>query len=198
MDDFNIMGPVEMVMKAKEELKSMFEMKDVGEMDEYIGCQIKRNKVKRTMKSTQPVKVQRIQDEYDQGITKGTPNTPMEPGSVLKKEGNGLMDNILSRAAQKMYRSATAMLLQMMRWSRPEVMNGVREYSRFMTEARESHNIALQRLMMNILETKNGGLVLAPYGLWDGGRNFVFHIRGLSDSDYVKDESRHNVNKRTT
>ena len=122
----------------------------------------------------------------------------MEPGSVLKKEGNGLMDNILSRAAQKMYRSATAMLLHMMRWSCPKVINGVRECSRFMTEARESHNIALQRLMMYILKTKDRGLVLAPDGLWDGGRNFIFHIRGMSDSDYAKDESRHSVNGWTT
>ena len=86
-------------MKAKEELKSMFEMKDVGEMDEYVGCHIKRDQVKRTMKFTQPVKVQRIQYEYDQGITKGTLNTPMEPGSVFKKEGTGVDDNILKRGA---------------------------------------------------------------------------------------------------
>ena len=35
------MEPRDMVMKVKEELKSMFEMKDVGEMDEYVGCHIK-------------------------------------------------------------------------------------------------------------------------------------------------------------
>ena len=93
--DFNFMEPRDMVMKAKEELKSMFKMKDVGEMDEYVGCHIKKDQVKQSMRFTQPVKVQRIQDDYDQGITKGTPNTPMEPGSVLKKEGVGINDQFL-------------------------------------------------------------------------------------------------------
>ena len=68
------------------------------------------------MRSTQPVKVQRIQDEYDQGrITKGTPNTSMETGSVLKKEDTGVDDSILKQGSQKLYCSGTTMLLYMMR-----------------------------------------------------------------------------------
>ena len=67
------------------------------------------------MRFTQPVKVQRIWDKYDQGITKGTPNTPMEPGSILKKEGSGVDDSILKHPAQKIFCSGTAMSLRMMR-----------------------------------------------------------------------------------
>ena len=57
VDKFNIMWPRDMVMKAKEELKSMFEMKDVGEMNEYVSWYIKRDWVKQTMRFTQLVKM---------------------------------------------------------------------------------------------------------------------------------------------
>ena len=40
VDNFNIMGPRKMVMKAKEELKGLFKMKDIGQMKEYVGCKI--------------------------------------------------------------------------------------------------------------------------------------------------------------
>ena len=87
VDNFNIMGPRKMVMKAKEELKGSFEMKDIGEMVEYVGCKISWDWSSRSMTMTQPVKIQQFEDEYNQGITKGTPVTPLEAGTVLKKEG---------------------------------------------------------------------------------------------------------------
>ena len=61
-----------------------------------------------------------------------------------------------------------------MRLSRPAVMNGVREYSRLITKARESHNTALQRVILYILKTRDRGLLLAPDGTWDRRRKFVF------------------------
>ena len=81
-----------------------------------------------------------------------------------------------------------------MRWGCLEVMNGIRECSRNMTEAQQSYNTALQRVMIYILKTRDIGLVLTPYGIWDEGRNFLCEIQGISDSDYAKDESRHIVN----
>ena len=38
IDNFNMMGPREIVMKGKKELKGLFEMKDVVEMMNYVGC----------------------------------------------------------------------------------------------------------------------------------------------------------------
>ena len=40
VDNFNIMGPREIVIKAKEELKGLFQMKHIVEIVEYIGCKI--------------------------------------------------------------------------------------------------------------------------------------------------------------
>ena len=69
------------------------------------------------------------------------------------------------------------------------MLNGIRESSRFMTEAKKSRNTALQRVMIFIFKAKDRGLLLAPDGIWDGGRNFLREIRGMSHCDYANDES---------
>jgi hypothetical protein len=125
---------------------------------------------------------------------KGFPKTPAEGGTILKKEGEGPEDTILSKEDQQQYRSATAVLLHMMRWSRVEVQNAVRDCSRYMTEARQSHLKALQRIMKYCIGTAERGLTLAPVGEWDGTKDYSFEVKGMSDSEYAADESRYSVN----
>jgi hypothetical protein len=43
VDDFAIFGPDELVPGIKNELLSLFNCKDVGEMKEYVGCKIERD-----------------------------------------------------------------------------------------------------------------------------------------------------------
>lgn len=43
VNNFYIMGPKKEVMKVKEKLKSMFEMKDIDKMDDYVGCKVERD-----------------------------------------------------------------------------------------------------------------------------------------------------------
>ena len=43
VDDFCIMGPDTVVKKYRDKLKSLFDCKDVGEMNEYVGRCVKRN-----------------------------------------------------------------------------------------------------------------------------------------------------------
>ena len=86
---------------------------------------------------TKPVKVRRFEDQYPQDMVKGTPRTPAEGEAILKKEGEGPHDTVLASEEQRKYRSATAVLLHMMRWSRVETMNAIQGCSRYMTEARK-------------------------------------------------------------
>ena len=145
------------------------------------------------------MKIDKFHDEF--GIQRNpsrSPSTQAEPNSVLKSEGEGKEDLVLSKQEQKEYRSGTAVLLHMMRWSRVETMNAVRECSRFMTSARNSHMKALKRIMQYVCGTRDRGLFLKPSKWWDGkisynGR-FEFEVNGKSDSEYAKDESRHSVN----
>jgi hypothetical protein len=57
----------------------------------------------------------------------------------------------------------------MMRWSRPEIYNAVRELSRFMTTgASDAHMKAMKQMMKYCVETKDRGLLLKPDVKWNG------------------------------
>jgi hypothetical protein len=166
-------------MKAKQQMMERIDCDDVGEMKEYIGCKIDRKG--RQLKITQPVLLQSFIDEFDLPNDKSYPNTPAEPRSVLMKGDK------LSMEEQCKYRSGVGKLLYLMRWSRPEIMNSVRELSRFMQEASKAHLTAMYRVMKYCVGTPKRGLMIKPTEFWDGDKKFEFIISGRSDSDFAKD-----------
>jgi hypothetical protein len=100
---------------------------------------------------TQPVMIQSFVDEFDLPTDGPIPNTaPAETGQVLSKGEQGMQMPI---ERQKKYRSGTGKLLHMMRWSRPDVLNAVRECSKFMSGAWENHMGAMQRIMRYVVNT---------------------------------------------
>lgn len=86
-----------------------------------------------------------------------------------------------------MHRSEVGKLLHLMKWTRPDVLNAVRELSRYMTEATKTHRNAMYRFMHYIVGTSTRGLKLTPNAKWNGDKEFEFEISGQSDSDYAKD-----------
>ena len=180
-------------MMSNETLMKLFEAKDAGKMDKYVGCKIVCDEVNPMMRLTQLVKIQRFIDEYDKGTMKGNPKTPLEAGVVLCKESEGCKDNILSDEDQTFYRSLTVVILHMMRWMQVEIMNAVQVCSWFMTEAKEDHDRHLQHITTYCINSRYRGLMIALKAIWDGIWDFIFIISGMSDSEYVKDESRYAV-----
>jgi len=98
---------------------------------------------------------------------------------------------------QTNYRSGVGILLHMMRYSRPETLNPVRELSTQMQKACTRAQKALKRVMNYIVSTKEKGLTLKPDnpGTWDGRKGtHVFRVMGKCDSEYAKHPSRRSVN----
>jgi hypothetical protein len=115
----------------------------------------------------------------------------VEAGDNLSK---GESHEQLNQKDQKKYRSGVGKLLHMMHWTRPEILNRVRELSRFMSGATQKHMAAMTRVMKYCVSMAKRGLFLNPDGIWDGTKDFIFKIKGKSDSEYGKDESRKSVN----
>jgi hypothetical protein len=191
VDDCFIAGERLRVHTEKERMKQLFECDDIGEMTEYVGCKVEYNKEERYMKLTQPVMIQSFVDEFDLPTDGPAPNTPAETGQVLSK-GEENMKMPIDR--QKKYRSGTGKMLHMMRWSRPDILNAVRECSKFMSGAWEVHMGAMKRIMRYVVNTAARGLKLSPNAEWDGSQDFLFELEGWSDSEYAKDDSRRSVN----
>lgn len=186
-----IAGELKRVMEEKERMKKLFECDDIGEMTEFVGCKVDYDKVERSMKLTQPVMIQSFVDEFELPTDGPVPYTPAETGQVLGK-GNESTKMPIDR--QKKYRSGVGKLLHMMRWSRPEILNAVRECSKFMSGAWEIHTGAMKRIMRYVVNTAARGLKLSPNAEWNGSKDFLFTIEGWSDSEYAKDDSRRSVN----
>jgi hypothetical protein len=74
----------------------------------------------------------------------------------------------------------------MMRWSRPEILNAVRELSQYMSGTSSAHVKAMYQTMKYCVGSPKRGLLLKPIGEWDRNPTYEFVITGRSDSDYIE------------
>ena len=151
----------------------------MGPLSEYIGCKIDVDDIKSRIKIAQPVLVQIFVDEYE--LDGHKPTTPAEPGKILVKcEAR----HELSAKLKKIYRSGIGKLLYLMRWSRPDVLNSVRELSKFMINPGPAHLIAMYQVMNYIVASRDKGLVLAPK---QNEHDNQLEVMDMSDSNYATD-----------
>jgi hypothetical protein len=87
---------------------------------------------------------------------------------------------------QTKYRGGVGKLMYLMRYSRPDIYNAVRDLARHMVAPNQGHYDAMMRTMAYVVGTPERGLTLAPDKQWDGSKDFEFEITGESDSDYAK------------
>jgi len=185
VDDCLVCGNAEAVKIAKRQMMERFDCDEVGELTEYIGCKLHRDD--ESIKMTQPVLLQSFKEEFGATVGDGVPRTPATPGDVLRQ---GEPEHQLKDDDQRIYRSGVGKLLHLMKWTRPDILNAVRELSRFMSGATLAHLNAMYRVMRYCIATPERGLLLKPDTVWDGDPDFEFVISGRSDSDYAKDPDR--------
>jgi hypothetical protein len=160
VDDCLICGNKEGAEKAKKQMIDRFDCDEVGELKECVGCEIDRALEDGSVKLTQPVLLQSYDDEFD--LPKGeTPNTPAIPGTALHK---GRTEDAVNEKEKELFahRSGVWKLLHMMKWTRPEILNAVRELSRFMSGATQEHMKAMHRTLNCWFGTPSRGLSLKP------------------------------------
>jgi hypothetical protein len=189
VDDILIAGKKEIVLQARKNLKLHFTLDEQGEIQEYVGCKIERNKKERWMKLTQPVMIQSFSDEFD--LPDETPLLPARPGEIMTTN-----DGIpIQKQDETIYRKGTGKLLHMMKWSRHDILNRVREISRFMSFPTTVHLQRMYRVMNYVRHTEDYGNYIKPNAKWDGiDRTFLFEVTGRSDAEYATDpETRHSV-----
>jgi hypothetical protein len=190
IDDCLVVGSKGNVKRAKKKMVDRFDCDIIGNMNEYVGCKLERNYEEGWIRFTQPVLIQSYSDEFQLG-TEAAPSTPADPAVQLMscKEEDALVDK-----EQSSYRTGTGKLLHMMRWSRPELLNSVRELSRFMKTASKAHMQALHRVLRYCIDTPKRGLQLKPVGVWDGDPKYEFIVKGRSDATYASNlENRRSV-----
>jgi hypothetical protein len=109
-------------------------------------------------------------------------STPLPSGEVVirPKEASELVEESL----QKRFRSGVGMLLYLVKYSRPDIANGVRELSKVMDGATMAHVKSLFRLVKFIMSTKDKCLEMKFDQLQSGKK---WKIKAFCDSDYAGD-----------
>jgi hypothetical protein len=139
----------------------------------------------------QPVLLQSFEDEFDLSQM-GKPGLPAPTGSMLTKGDK--KDSEAVPLAQQAYRKGVGKLLHVTRWARPDIMNYVRELSRFAGGALMAHMKAMYRCMAYCVARAKRGINIALNTRWNGSPELQFVIYGRADSDYAKDlETRRSV-----
>ena len=189
VDDLLSCGDKKEVTKGREALKQHFDLDEIGELKEYVGCKILHNREKRYMVLTQLVLIQSFSDEFE--LPKEKFNTPAAPGSVLMGDDSELLD----KKMHHMYRKGVGKLIHLGKYSKSECLNRIRELSRFGSKPNYAHYKSMLRTSKYCIDTKSKGLMLKPNRKWDPkDRSFQFEITGKSDSDFAKDpETRKSV-----
>jgi hypothetical protein len=122
IDDFLVCGNKQSVMEAKDMMGKTFDCEDVSEMNEYVGCKIKRDLEAPLLRMTQPVLLQSFKDKFDLSQM-GKPGLPAPAGSMLTKGDKKESEAV--PLAQQAYRKGVGKLLHVSRWTRPDIMNSV-------------------------------------------------------------------------
>jgi hypothetical protein len=113
----------------------------------------------------QPVFIQSHTDKFEDIVQGKAPLVPANPGNVLMKCKNS---DKLNPAQHGRYRTGVGKLLYLVKHSRPEIADAVRELARHCHNPAEAHWEAMCKCICYVRMTPSGGLVLKPTGNWDG------------------------------
>ena len=169
-------GDEEALRDAVEGIGKYFKLKIKESLSDHLSCEILFNQNQTKAWIGQPHMIKKIEDTFSEMVRKRqnykTPGTPHHQTTKPMEE----------TGEQKLYRTGVGMLLYLVKYSRPDISNAVRELSKGMKEATPDAMKELLRVFKFILSTKNLGLKMQPKPVTDKWQVVVY-----SDSDWGGD-----------
>jgi hypothetical protein len=131
----------------------------------------------------QPKLIKHLEEDFSKYITTTREFiTPAGPKTHIVRPNEDELK--ITSAEQTIFRSGVGMLLYLIKHSRPDIANGVRELSKVADGATYGHWKALIRMIKYVLDTKNQTLKMEPKVKEDK----IFFLKGISDSEYSGDK----------
>jgi hypothetical protein len=144
------------------------------EMENFDGCKITDTVDKDGVCIHQPKLLKNLKENFASiiGDTTRIFKTPSAPKTLIMHPKEG--DPLISPERQNLFRMRVGMLLYLVKHSRPDISNSVRELSK--------HFKSLLRTVKYFIDTEHLGLLLQPKLNQDG-----FYLEQISDSEYAGD-----------
>jgi hypothetical protein len=180
VDDGGIIGTQEVIDKVMKSMSKVFTVKDLGPMENFVGCRLIENKEKDTIWIHQPKLIKHLEESFTSLITSDRVfKTPAAPKTVIMRPQEG--DPKISAADQSLFRSGVGMLLYLIKHSRPDLSNSIRELTKVLDGATDAHWKAMLRVIKYVFDTKTYALKLKP------NKEDKVILKGISDSEYAGD-----------
>ncbi|KAI5677251.1 hypothetical protein M9H77_08201 [Catharanthus roseus] len=149
-------------------MQKEFEMSMMGELTYFLGLQIKQTK--EGIFINQEKYAKELLKRFDMSNAKGI-GTPISASLKLDKDEKG------KTVDEKTYRGMIGSLLYLMA-SRPDIMFAVCLCARFQACPKESHLIAVKRILRYLISSYD-------YGLWYSKQS-CFDLIAYTDADYAE------------
>jgi hypothetical protein len=181
VDDGGIIGTPSIIEEVLKALSKEFEVKDLGKMEYFVGCHIIENSKHDIIWINQPKLIKNLEENFGNLITtERVYKTPAAPKSIVMRPAPG--DVLITLDEQHKYRSGVGMLMYLVKHSRPDIANAVRELTKVLDGATEAHWKAMMRIVKFVLDTRNNSLQLYPQ--FEKG---MACLTGVSDSEFAGD-----------
>ena len=154
VDDGAIIGTKQVIKEVISALSEMIKVKSLGPLKHFVGCHLIRSADKKTIYIHQPKLLKHLEDSFGQLCNIGNRCflTPAAPKTVIVRPEKDMP--LISPANQSQYRSGVGMLLYLVKHSRPDLANAVRELTKVLDKATIAHWKALLRTVKFVLDSK--------------------------------------------
>ena len=176
VDDIVLAGRSQKRMdEVKRDISEKFEVKDLGELNYFLGVNIVQDHKNGTVWIGQPLYTQNVLKRF--GMEDAKPvSTPASVNTKLLKgsEESEYVD-------QDLYRSAVGSLLYLSTMTRPDIAYAVGNVARFSAKPTKQHWTAVKRILRYLKGTPNLGLLYR--------RSNSKSVVGYSDADWGGDQN---------
>ena len=174
VDDLLVAGSSRTTVdRIKDEFKSRYKMKDLGEASEFLSISINRNRSKRTLHITQTCYTDKILERFNM-VDANPTCTPMEVNSP-HLESSDLDPE--QPAHDVPYRQAIGCLMYLMIGTRPDIGYAVGKLSQYCEKPTKSNWSSVKRVLRYLKGTRNIGITFR-------GNSNVQPV-GYCDSDWA-------------
>ena len=182
VDDSLLVGHEKAIQQTIDDLqREGFELKIDGSLDDYLSCEITFDRERNVGWIHQPhliTKLEKVFGKFVKGLQ--VYKTPGTPGLATLRNAKTTVD------AEKhaMYRSGVGMLLYLVKHTRPDIANAVRELSKALDCPSPAAYKEMLRVMKFVLDTRSLAIKVAPVGLIED----EWIVVAYSDSDFGGDK----------
>jgi hypothetical protein len=186
VDDCFVIGDKIAVKQALKEIEQHFNITRSEDIEDFIGCRIEKEG--KSILLSQPDLIKKMLKKFGDKIQNMREyETPAPSGTHIIRCKDD--EAKLSDDDQAEFRSGVGSLLYLLKHSRPDLSNSVRELSKVMDGANKAHQKALLRAIKFVEQTQERKLVLSPVC-----NDLIWEIKAYSDSDFAGDtETRKSV-----